>query len=90
LFYYSGFQASCHIAPPQGCSAILEAVMLVLLMGGFYEAVEVRLDAMTYIPSFIKVGSVIQKLLSGMHIETHRQQGDFTNLLLVFKIRKVG
>jgi hypothetical protein len=33
-------------------------------MGGIY-AVEVGSDAMMYIPSFIKIGSGIQKLIDG-------------------------
>jgi hypothetical protein len=48
-------------------------------------AVEMDSGAMIYIPSFIKIGSGIQK--------THRQRGDLTSLLLFFiffKIRKEG
>jgi hypothetical protein len=37
-------------------------------MGGIYEiAVEMGLGAMICIPSFIKIGSVIQKLKGGIH-----------------------
>jgi hypothetical protein len=43
-------------------------------------AVGMGLGAMIYIPSFIKSGSGIQKLIGGMHIKT--QQGDPTSLLL--------
>jgi hypothetical protein len=32
--------------------------------------------AMIYIPSFMKNGLAIQKLLWGIHIQTHRQHGD--------------
>jgi hypothetical protein len=32
--------------------------------------------------SFITTGSGIQKLLGGIHIQTHRQQDDFISLLL--------
>jgi hypothetical protein len=35
-------------------------------------------DTMTYIPSFIKIGSGIQKLIGGIH----RQHGDRISLLL--------
>jgi hypothetical protein len=44
-------------------------------------AVEMGLGTMIYISSFIKTGSGIQKLLGGLHIQTHRQQGDIINLL---------
>jgi hypothetical protein len=39
-----------------------------------------------YIPSFIKIGSGIQKLTRGIH----RQQSDVISLLYFTKIRKVG
>jgi hypothetical protein len=48
-------------------------------------AVEMGSGAMIYIPSFIKIGSGIQKLMGGIHIQTHRQQGDLINLLLFFR-----
>jgi hypothetical protein len=35
--------------------------------------VEMGLGVMIYIPSFIKIGSGIQKLIEGIYIETHRQ-----------------
>jgi hypothetical protein len=38
--------------------------------------------AMIYIPSFIKIGSGIQKLLGGF---TYSQQGDGISLLLFFR-----
>jgi hypothetical protein len=44
--------------------------------------------AVIYVPSFIKIGSGIQKLIWGTH--THRQQGDLINLVYFFKIRKAG
>jgi hypothetical protein len=48
------------------------------LMGGIYEvAVEMDLGAMMYIPSFIKNGSGIQKLL----VWVHRQDRDRISLL---------
>jgi hypothetical protein len=37
--------------------------------------------AMIYIPSFINIGSGIQKLLEDIHTQTHRQQGDLISLL---------
>jgi hypothetical protein len=43
-------------------------------------------DAVIYVPSFIKIDSVIQKLIEGIH----RQRRDLTSLLYFFKIRKVG
>jgi hypothetical protein len=35
--------------------------------------VEMGLGAMIYIPSFIKIGSAIQKLIVGIHRQTDRQ-----------------
>jgi hypothetical protein len=45
-------------------------------------AVEMGSGAMiySYIPSFIKIGSGIQKLIGG-HSQTHRQPGDRKSLL---------
>jgi hypothetical protein len=43
-----------------------------------------------YIPSFIKIGSGIQKLMGGRDTQTHRQQCDIISLLYFFKIKKVG
>jgi hypothetical protein len=51
-------------------------------------AVEMGSGAIIYIPSFIQIGSGIQKLLEG--IQKHREQGDFISPLLFFKRRKVG
>jgi hypothetical protein len=45
-------------------------------------AVEMGSAAMIYIPSFIKIGPGIQKLIRG-DSQTHRQHGDLINLLLV-------
>jgi hypothetical protein len=42
--------------------------------------------AVIYVPSFIKIGSGVQKLIGRIH----RQQGDVISLLYLFKIRKVG
>jgi hypothetical protein len=42
-------------------------------MGGIYEATtEVGSGAMIYIPSFIKIGSDIQKVIKGTHRHTGR------------------
>jgi hypothetical protein len=43
-------------------------------------AVEMGSGAMICIPSFIKIGSGIQKLKGGIH--GHRQHGDLISLLL--------
>jgi hypothetical protein len=43
-------------------------------------AVEMGSVAMIYIPSFIKIGSGIQKLMGG-DSQTHRQHGDHISLL---------
>jgi hypothetical protein len=53
--------------------------------------VEVGLGAMTceYVPSFMKIGSGIQKLMVG-NTQTHRQHGDHISLLLFCNGRKVG
>jgi hypothetical protein len=53
-------------------------------------AVEMGSGAMIYIPSFMKIGSGIQKLMGGGgDSKRHRQHGDHISLLLFFKIRKV-
>jgi hypothetical protein len=44
-------------------------------------AVEMGSVAIIYIPSFINIGSGIQKLIGGIHIQTHRQEGDRISLL---------
>jgi hypothetical protein len=50
--------------------------------------------AVIYVPSFIKIGSGIQKLIGGIdihtHTHTHGQQRDLISLLYFFKIRKIG
>jgi hypothetical protein len=40
--------------------------------------------AVIYVPSFIKIGSGIHKLIGG---DTHRQHGDLISLISVFKCR---
>jgi hypothetical protein len=47
-------------------------------------AVEMGSGAMIYTPSFM-IGSAIQKLMGGIHIQTHRWQGDLVSLLLCFQ-----
>jgi hypothetical protein len=47
-------------------------------------AVEMGSGAVIYIPNFIKISLGIQMLLGGIHIQTHREQGDLTSLLLFF------
>jgi hypothetical protein len=52
-------------------------------------AVEMGSGAMTYIPSFIKIGWVVQKFIWRIH--RHIQHGDLiSQLLFFFKIRKVS
>jgi hypothetical protein len=48
--------------------------------------------AVIYVPSFIQIGSSIQKLIEGeyTHIHTHGQQRDLISLCYFFKMRKVG
>jgi hypothetical protein len=45
---------------------------------------EMGSGVMTYIPSLIKIGSGIQKLIGG-DSQTHRQHGDLIRLLLFFQ-----
>jgi hypothetical protein len=50
--------------------------------------------AVVYVPSFINIGSGIQKLMGGgdtdTHKHTHIQQRDLISLFYFFKIRKAG
>jgi hypothetical protein len=46
--------------------------------------------AVIYVPSFINIGSGVQKLIGGIHRHTHGQQHDLISLLYFYKIRKVG
>jgi hypothetical protein len=50
-------------------------------------AIEMGSGAMTYIPSFIKIGSGIQKLIGGIH----RRHGELISPLLFFqnKVNKI-
>jgi hypothetical protein len=48
--------------------------------------VEMGSGVMTYIPSFIKIGSGIQKLIEGIH----GQHGDVISLLLFFQNKESG
>jgi hypothetical protein len=50
-------------------------------------AVEMGSGAMIYIPSFMKIGSGIQKLIRG-NTQTQRQQGDLISLLFFSKYGK--
>jgi hypothetical protein len=50
-------------------------------------AVEMDSGAMIYIPSFIQIGSGIQKLMRGGGIHRH---ADSISLLLFLQIRKAG
>jgi hypothetical protein len=45
--------------------------------------VEMGSGAIIYIPSFIKIGLGIQKLIRGLH-NHHRQHFDLISLLLIF------
>jgi hypothetical protein len=45
--------------------------------------------AVIYVPSFIKIGSGIQKLIGG-DTQTYRQQRDLISLLYFFQNRRVG
>jgi hypothetical protein len=48
------------------------------------DAVEISLGAVMYIPSFIKIGSDIQKLI-GRHTQKHRQHDDRISLFSFFQ-----
>jgi hypothetical protein len=52
------------------------------------------LDAMIYIPSFIKSGLAIQKLIVGVHRHAdkhvHKRHGNGISILSFFKIRIIG
>jgi hypothetical protein len=47
-------------------------------------AVEIDSGGMTYVPSFMKIGSGTRKLIRGIH----RWQGDLTSLILFFQNKK--
>jgi hypothetical protein len=51
----------------------------------FNYAVEMGSGAVIYVPSFIKNGSGVQKLIGGF-TDTHRQQGELISLLYFLKI----
>jgi hypothetical protein len=52
-------------------------------MGEIYKyATEMGSSVMIYIPSFIKIGSGIQKLIGGYR---HRQHGDLISVLPIFR-----
>jgi hypothetical protein len=50
---------------------------------------EIGSGAMTYIPSFIKIGSGIRKLRRGVHRQSHRQHGDLISLPLFFQNKEI-
>jgi hypothetical protein len=52
--------------------------------------IEMGSGGMIYIPSFIKIGSGIQKLVGTGDSNTHGQHGDRIRLLSFLRIRKVG
>jgi hypothetical protein len=45
-------------------------------------AVEMGSGAMIYVPSFIKIGSGVQRFIGGTH--RHREHGDLISLFLIF------
>jgi hypothetical protein len=47
---------------------------------------EMDSGALIYIPSFIKISSGIQKLLGGIHMQAHREQGGLINLFLILSL----
>jgi hypothetical protein len=49
--------------------------------------VEIGSGSMIYIPSFIKIGSTIQKLVRG-NTQRHRQHGDHLSLLFFFQTKE--
>jgi hypothetical protein len=59
-------------------------------------AVEMSSGATTYIPSFVRTGSGIQKIVGGrggggvVHIQIYRKQGDLISLLLFFQDKENG
>jgi hypothetical protein len=58
-------------------------------------AAEIGSDDLIYMPSFIKIGSTIQKTMergtcTDTHTYTQIEQGDFISLFLFLKIRKIG
>jgi hypothetical protein len=72
-------------------SAIAVLVLYYWQEGFINYAVEMASDGMIYNESFIKVSSGVQKLLWGIHIQTHTdtygQQGDIISLLLFFQYK---
>jgi hypothetical protein len=53
-------------------------------------ALEMGSGSVIYIPSFIKIGSGIQKLIGQTHIQTHREYRDCISLLLFFQNKESG
>jgi hypothetical protein len=60
--------------------------MMVLLMGEIFNyAIDIVSGAVIYVPSFIKIGSGMQKLIRGIH----RQQGVLISLNLFFQNKEI-
>jgi hypothetical protein len=57
-------------------------------MRGIYKIVEMGSCVMIYIPSFMKIGSGIQKLTGVMDKDTHRQEGYLMRLLQEISIKR--
>jgi hypothetical protein len=55
-----------------------------------YAAVDMGSGAMMYIPSFIKIGSDIQKLIEGGGGDSHTHTAWCSHKPTFFKIRKAG
>jgi hypothetical protein len=53
-------------------------------------SVEMGSSAMIYTPSFRNIESGIEKLMWGIHTQTHRYQADLISLLLFYQNTKVG
>jgi hypothetical protein len=66
--------------------------MFVLLMEGIHKPCsEMGSGAMVYIPSFIMIGSGIQKLLGGIQVQTQIPSKVISQAYFhLFKIRQVG
>jgi hypothetical protein len=53
-------------------------------------ALEFASGGMIFIPSFIEIGSDVQKFLGEIHIQTHRHEGDFISLVSFFQMKETG
>jgi hypothetical protein len=52
-------------------------------------AVEISSGAMIYTPNFIKIGSGIQKVIGGVHIQTHRQKAIHKPTYISFQNKEI-